>query len=426
MAPRGAGERLFAALRNNQDVSGAFDFVLAQANLVPVYLEMAKGAESADAFPWEFLFSDTQRFLALSKFWPIARSLHSATLPKVTFRELTMVNGRPQIRVLVVLGAGNDWKWEWRAFRDLRNKAKELRCDLQLRILVGHGDAAKTINQEAGTRIASSFTNLDDLWTLLRSEEFTPNIIHFLCHGTGGSDPVMHCATILDHETGSKERFDAIAPSELLDKIPKTQFLWMIVLNCCELGDATTPSQQSFARGLLGNEAPVVIAHRAPIEVTDAAEVTRGLYESIFAKADSATQQDTPEEVDWADVLAMARDRLINKHRQGTGPQTAENTVEWSLPVVYVTSSGFVMRTRHGDPDPTASAHAATTLAMQGELLDVNQMPNHYRQDIENINSPGGAVIPTGYVAAPTTTEAHTAVNLTQEEDDEATGLAAC
>jgi hypothetical protein len=423
--PKFAGERLFAALRNNQDVSGAFDFVLAQANLVPVYLEMANGAESADAFPWEFLFSDAQKFLALSKFWPIARSLYSASLPNVTFRELTMVNGRPQIRVLVVLGAGKDWEWEWRAFCDLRDKAEEKGCDLQLRILVGHSHAAMEINHDAGKNIASPFTNLDELWALLRSGIFSPNIIHFLCHGTGGTDPVMHCATILDHETRSKERFDAIAPSELLDKIPKTQFLWMIVLNCCELGDATTPSQQSFARGLLGNEAPVVIAHRAPIEVTDAAEVTRGLYESIFAKAYSAIQQDTPE-VDWADVLAIARDRLISKHRQGTGPQTAENTVQWSLPVVYVTSSGFVMRTKPGDPDPSASAHAATTLAMQGELLDVDQLPDHNRQDIENINSSGGAVILGGYVAEPATAEAHTIGDLKQEEDDEETGFAAC
>jgi hypothetical protein len=423
-APRTAGETLFAALMNNQDVSEAFDFVLELENLIPVYLEMAHGAQSADAFPWEFLFSDTQRFLALSEFWPIARSLYSANLPKVTFRELTVVANRPQIRVLVVLGAGNDWEWEWRAFRDLRDKADKMGCELRLRILVGHGDASTKINQEAGAQIACPFTNLDELWTLLRGEEFTPNVIHFLCHGTGGEDPVMHCATILDHETRSEERFDVIAPSELLRKIPKTQFLWMIVLNCCELGGTINPSQQSFARGLLGNEAPVVIAHRAPIEVTDAAEVTRGLYEAIFAKANQAAEQNAPE-VDWADVLAIARDRLISKHRKGTEPQTAENTVQWSLPVVYVTSSGFVMRTSHGDPDPAGSARAATTSAMQGEFLDVDQMPDELRNDIENMNSPGGVEIPNEYAEASAAGELRTAIESSHEEDEEE-GFTAC
>src|SRR5260221_13857306 len=348
--PRTSGETLFAALENNKDVSEAFDFVFGQETLVPVYLEMAKGAESSDAFPWEYLFSNTQRFLALSEFWPIARSLYSANLQEVPVRELTVRAGRPQIGVVVVLGAGDDWEWEWKAFRDLRDKAEKQGCDLRLRILVGHSTASGKINQEAGARIATAFTNLDELWALVRDETFLPNIIHFLCHGTGGTNPVMHCATILDHETGTKERFDVIPPSELLRQIPKTRFPWMIGLNCCELADATAESQQSFARGLLGNEAPVVIAHRAPIEVTDAAEVTCGLYESILNKV-NVTAKLGARQVDWADVLALARDRLISQHRKGTGPETAESTVQWSLPVVYVTSPGFVMFTNHGDPD---------------------------------------------------------------------------
>jgi CHAT domain-containing protein len=421
--PRTSGETLFAALGNNKDVSEAFDFVFGQETLVPVYLEMAKGAESADAFPWEYLFSNTQRFLALSEFWPIARSLYSASLPNVTFRELTITAGRPQIRVLVVLGAGDDWEWEWKAFRALSEKAKEQRCDLRLRILVGHGDASRKINREAGADIASPFKNLDELWALVRDETFLPNVIHFLCHGTGGTDPVMHCATILDYETETKERFDVIAPSELLRQIPKTQFLWMIVLNCCELADATAESQQSFARGLLGNEAPVVIAHRAPIEVTDAAEVTRGLYESILNKAKVAAHLG-PRDVDWADVLAIARDRLISKHRKGTGPQTAESTVQWSLPVVYVTSPGFVMLTNHGDPDPAGSARAATNSAMQGELLDVDQLPDKYREHIDNIEPHAVSGHPENVEDAATVEFETAAEPKREEEEDE--GLATC
>jgi hypothetical protein len=422
--PRTSGETLFASLENNDDVSKAFDFVLAQETLVPVYLEMAKGAESVDAFPWEYLFSNTQRFLALSKFWPIARSLYSASLPNVTFRELTIRAGQPQIRILAVFGAGDDWKWEWKAFRDLLKEAEKQGCDLRLRILVGHASASREINHEAGGRIAWPFTNLDELWTLLRDETFLPNVIHFLCHGTGGTDPVMHCATILDHETGTKERFDVIAPSELLRQIPKTRFLWMIVLNCCELADATAESQQSFARGLLGNEAPVVIAHRAPIEVTDAAEVTLGLYESLLKKANVAAEVGA-REVDWADVLALARDRLISKHRKGTGPQTAESTVQWSLPVVYVTSPGFVMLTNHGDPDPVGSARAATSSAMQGELLDVDQLPDEYRRHIDNVDSSAGSVEFAESVEAVASREAQIAPEAAREEDEDE-GFAAC
>src|SRR5580692_2312218 len=110
--PRTSGETLFAALEANKEVAEAFDFVLGQETLVPVYLEIAKGAESTDAFPWEYLFSNAQRFLALSKFWPIARSLYSANLQDSRARELTIISGRPQIRVLAVFGAGDDWEWE--------------------------------------------------------------------------------------------------------------------------------------------------------------------------------------------------------------------------------------------------------------------------------------------------------------------------
>lgn len=223
------------------------------------------------------------------------------------------------------VGAGNDWEWEWKSFRALAQKAQDLGCDFRLRLLVGHSEAWKRINREAGAAIASAFTNLDELWALLRDEKFCPNIIHFLCHGTAGKDPVMHCATILDHETHSQQRLDIVTPGEILRRLPKNQFLWMIVLNCCELAEATAENQQSFARGLVGNEAPVVIAHRAPIEVTDAATVTCGLYESIFAKA-AAASGESAQEVEWADVLAIARDKLLNNHRKGTGPQTEENT----------------------------------------------------------------------------------------------------
>jgi len=423
--PRTSGETLFAALKNNQDVREAFDFVLKQETLVPVYLEMAKGAESADVFPWEYLFSNKQRFLALSQFWPIARSLYSASLQGIPFRELTITEGRPQIRVLAVFGAGDDWKWEWKAFRELRDNAEKQGCDLRLRILVGHSEACRKINQEAGTDVASQFTNLDQLWDLVRDETFLPNVIHFLCHGTGGTDPVMHCATILDHETRSEERFDVIAPSELLRKIPKTRFLWMIVLNCCELANATAESQQSFARGLLGNEAPVVIAHRAPIKVKDAAEVTLGLYESILHKAKVAAELSVPQEVDWADVLALARDRLINAYKaeqKKTGPETAESTVQWSLPVVYVTSPGFVMFTNHGDPDPVGSARAATKSAMQGELLDIDQLPDEYRKHVDNVDS-NALTAPVECVEAVATGDSQIVEPAREEDEDE--GLAA-
>lgn len=384
--PKEAGEALLTELRNNNDVSDAFDFALAQEDLVPVYLEMAKGAEIADAYPWEFLFSDHKRFLALSGFWPVARSFYSATYSNVTSRELTISSNLPQVRVLAVFGAGDDWVWEWKAFHDLRAKAAEMGCDFQLRILVGHANAADQINREAGSRIASPFRNVDELWELLRGEVFVPNILHFLCHGTSRTDPAMHCATILDHETGLEERFDVIAPSELLSHIPQTDFLWMIVLNCCELGDGKTPSQQSFARKLLGNEAPVVIAHRAPIEVTDAEYVTRGLYQAIFKKALKVLHEDDSE-VDWADVLDIARERLIAKHKKSLGqsytaPEAAEKTVQWSLPAVYVTSPPFIMHARQEPPDPTSNAHDVTFSALRRELLDVSHLPHNYRREI--------------------------------------------
>jgi hypothetical protein len=233
----------------------------------------------------------------------------------------------------------------------------------------------------------------------------------------------MHCATVLDHETRSQQRLDIVTPGEILRRLPKNQFLWMIVLNCCELAEATAESQQSFARGLVGNEAPVVIAHRAPIEVTDAATVTSGLYESIFAKAADASGE-SAQEVEWADVLAIARDKLLNNHRKGTGPQTEESTVQWSLPVVYVTSPGFVMHTNHGDPDPVGSAWAATTVAMQNELLEVDQLPDEYRHNIQNVDSSSRGIEVPMEAEASAFAKPDTTVNETLKDEEE--GFAAC
>lgn len=82
------------------------------------------------------------------------------------------------------------------------------------------------------------------------------------------------------------------------------------------------------------------------------------------------------------------------------------------------------MRTNHGDPDPVGSAWAATTVAMQNELLDVDQLPDEYRRNIENVDSASSGITLPAEVEASSFTQPEATAS--QRADDEEEGFAAC
>lgn len=378
------GLAIYQALTSNPNILNVLNSVLMidPARTEPIYLYLDSAA--ADEFPWEVIChgpaAGNREFLALDPRWPIGRIVGRA---KSATTELPYA---PPLRMLAVLAAtGVTARTEWTAIHDtIRGSG----VDIELLVLLCEKSLKDEIDALGDPKITTQFV-IDGTRFRQTLTTFRPNLLHFFCHGLGGSFPTLQLATRVD--------FDANAPIGSVEIQPKDfslagglrDSLWLVTLNCCEGAKSASsdveppaagepaaapapaaapvsPSQgiHSFARSLVELWGfPAVVGMRERIAVTAASRFSRSFYGTMFDRLKGLLALTaSPVSIEWVQMLSQPRSDLI-----------AEGSLPWSLPVLYIRPEEFLIESA-----------AADQTANQAEL----KVLRDFRNDVGNLLPP--------------------------------------
>jgi len=253
---------------------------------------------------------------------------------------------------VVIAAANYDGREEWNQIATALRK-----LELPVSILALVSDAALKKEMEKTTwdgnvQLKAQFTGDKDL-LLKELGAFSPNIVHFFCHGTADPDPLLLVET-RNIRLGATDDVPITLSSGDLEPIVQSSWFWLAVLNCCQ-GSKASAQLPSLARELVQKGAPTVIAMRESVAVADAQLFTEEFYPALVDQLNSlfkvATlvpeEEKVPvEELVWIRPLHAARWRLA------TTPSTRQpaSAIEWTYPVIYVNRDELCLR--RGSPVP--------------------------------------------------------------------------
>jgi len=358
--PRSDGKILLELLRRQPAISQALDAVTPRDESAPIYLQLEDGGDELDALPWEVLFHPSRKFLSLSNFWPVVRSKQIFNLRDLE-RDVCVRRRRTKIRLLAVLAAaGADWRRELCSFEKASLACSKLACDLE--VILFHSARGPVTSAAIAPDRIRPFTSAQALWDAIA--EFSPNILHFFCHGSVANGPQLHCARVLYHDQPIPENMVTISPECLQRNLPLSQSLWMVVLNACSTGAAAGENQHSFARELLSPQIPLVLANRVPVEERDASILTERLYPSL---AQTVRSHARSNEAEWSGSLLSARNALVNL------PTAAQDA--WSRPMLYAVPNRFRFHPV-ATADPEDASRRETVDSVQSHLRHVGHFPD--------------------------------------------------
>jgi hypothetical protein len=339
-----AGARLFSAVAEHPDIAAYLQTALQTkaGGRYPVYVEIATSA-GAEGLPWEVLCSPGGDFLGLDERWALARMVEP---PQTAAPFYTLT---PPIRIAAVLSClGVSAVGELAALRE--SIASVGQGQTQLLVIASEEQLIIDLQteQQAGQApevfgVEVMPTDLSELQRLVSN--FGPHMLHLFCHGSVEGGPHVRLALKSDWQAANPTPGLLAEARDFHGFTRRTEDLpWLAVLNCCE-GAAPGPAAdaQSLTLGLaLEGIAPAVIGLREPVVSDTANLLTRALYTKLLgdlvARIDNAGQP--PQPLDWAHLVASARERLARINGQILS-QAAASTKEWTMPVVYVRPDEF-------------------------------------------------------------------------------------
>lgn len=341
------GKMVRDALRQNQGISGVLD-ELSRAlphQMRPLFVMLRPS--DAERINWEMLCDGDDAFIALDERWPIARIIDPINAPPRLPCELTT-----PVRLMAVISALGirDQRKEWELLRDAVAYARGNGLKVKLKVLAGDSKLFQTIEQEIAQAKAGNAPGADDTEVgpiettpsrlTQRIREWGPNILHVFCHGradAGGQ--ALEFATANDHL-----QFAAHDPATTVGSVVvSAQHLvtlgasmvnpWLMVLNCCSSGQAGV-GLHSMANQIVSRGFPAVVAMMEPVAANDAYEFTRAFYPRAFdllKKASDELANKTSASLEWTPAMYQARCAISE-----LDGREAENSPEWSLPVLYL------------------------------------------------------------------------------------------
>ncbi|HEX6871136.1 MAG TPA: CHAT domain-containing protein [Micromonosporaceae bacterium] len=341
---RAAGELLFTALAEAPALSPALTAALRiqPPDQRPIYVNVT-GLSLGQALPWETLFAPAiHDFLSLDPRWPVGRIVPGAR-PEPTPWRLD-----PPLRIAAVLSClGVPADEEWQA---LRAAVEESGLDCRVCLLVSENELYQRI--EAArlpwadlAKVPSDYAGLQSLIT-----RFNPHVLHLFCHGsTGHGGPHLEVAVGSDWLTGTADRSHFLESRGIRELTPVTAATpWLIVLNACESATPATldVGPQTLASALVADYAvPAVVGMRQPVLSVDAARFTRRFYASLFETLRRALDRSAAElGIDWASLAVTARDALRRGRDSLPPTSAAARTTQWTLPVVHVRPTQFMLQ----------------------------------------------------------------------------------
>ncbi len=330
-----AGELLYQDLATHNAVQQAIQQAQAiSQGMAPIYVHAVDGND-AEELPWETLFTPQNEFLALHRRWPIGRMASSTVSFAGNIHQF-----RSRLRLMAILTAAQvDAIYEWRALHQAISAGP---LEVQLRVLVCQDTVKSEIENLGSNLISVDFlpTDLNDLEREIQT--FSPNILHFFCHGSTLGGPHLQLASRADWSAGKAHGSVALDASQLLQIPNITQFAWLMTLNCCR-GAAPAADISSLARGLVVAGIPAVLGMRETVTSNDANLFCEAAYRAILAEIHTCVNSGAARTgVEWVKLLFEPRRRLAQQHGAGqTLTGAAAATKQWTLPVIYVRPEPF-------------------------------------------------------------------------------------
>jgi hypothetical protein len=338
---RRCGRSLGIRLAANRDIKEALEHVATQRHTEEFQIFIEVGPPELENLPWEAIWRRHLNFLALHPAAPIARrpSYINNGIPAERYVE-------PRLRVLAVLSAsGVDPEGEWRQLAaSLAGHGDRYR----LKLFVSDERLAAEIGRAADPRVTCHWVPGSPATLIGEARAFRPNVLHFFCHGRS-TPPSLELLT--------RSQEPVCLPSSELAQLSGFDALWLVTLNCCE-GGQSSGAMYSIARELSDAGVAAVVAMREGILSTDANIFTGAFYGDIVPSLvrllpPSAGPADIPESI-LLNGLRAARQRLY------PAPRTADDSPEWTFPILYLRRSSIRLKPR---PEPVEPSERAASLS---------------------------------------------------------------
>jgi hypothetical protein len=347
----------------------------------PIFLEL--NSPNAENIPWETLWAEPVRFLALDddKRWPLGR-LTTTTVP---IREIRR-NAEPRLKITAILAAaGVDPVEEWNSLFD---SLDPLGNNVHLQVLVSRDELRDLVNQkiqQAPDKISVAFVG-DRRNLLLKIVGFGPNVVHFFCHGNATDRPHLEIENRTDY-IRSRTTGSVLLEVAELKELARLDTLWLVTLNCCR-GASPSASIQSLASSLVREGLPAVVGMREAVDVADANLFTRSFYEALLGQlmpilaqhAAGAKSILVPQTI-WAAALHAPREQLVHQQLGGRlHVEAAASTLAWTLPVLYAHQAKLLLSSLGNERvlDESKRVELRTYLSLfkvQRTLAEVQQTP---------------------------------------------------
>lgn len=329
------GRLLRDALRKHAGIAAVLDS-LGQAPAgaqAPLYVKLSEG--DAELIAWETLCDVGDKFVALDRRWPIGR----ITDPASTIARPAPLFRLPVRIALVIAAFGVDGQvQEWEMVRDAADEARTRGLPVEVMVLTGDPVVFQQVTQDiAANRAWATVAGVDDSGARVLSalRKWQPNIIHFFCHGHAGDrEQSLELATAADLADAARTGGSVLINGDQLSSFGESlDNPWLLVLNCCEGAQATTDSL-SLAHRVVSSAFPAAFAMLEPVDVSDAHEFTRAIYDSLLEELRGVKKSlaaGEPVHFEWATITHGARDAINARHKGMASSQR-----EWALPALYV------------------------------------------------------------------------------------------
>ncbi len=305
----------------------------------------------AEQICWEVLWN--RKFLALSKWWPIARIAGTEPRAIIDLASDPIDKDHP-LRILALISAGGvEGKEQWNGLYEAVQSGRKKDFPIKLTVLTGEEALSNQIFLQTGVdsnlTVKPISSKIISLERILESE--SPHLIHFFCHGSATfSSPRLEIATFGSFDRSQDEEKDLILSLEQLAGLESIRNAWLITLNCCQ-GGAASNEIASLTYSLVAQGVAAVVGMTEELEVLDAHEFCRQFYPEVITTIENAVSEaraNGSAKLEWLDALYAPRTAIRDKH-----PNGPENERQWALPVLYMQLEPIQL---HAPKEPTGTS----------------------------------------------------------------------
>jgi hypothetical protein len=323
--PSERGAALMKLLTSHKPVKAALNDILGRPVTdppQPLYVRVT--AKSADALPWEQLYSPRHGFCALDRRWPVGRIV-------ARHHDITDRGFVPPLRIVALLSAaGRSGLRQLDAMLASLAGPDARRLGVSLHVISGEPAVLERARTCGIAGVAAEVMANDPAAVARQVTAAQPHVLHVLSHGGAiGGLRLLALATMADFAAGEETGLVRLAAPQLAQALDPCN-PWLVVLAACDTAESA--DGPGLAQDLVEAGVPAVIGMRRLVDLSDTDRFCESLYPEILGTiaAAFAAQEGASARVvlDWACALTAPRVAL-----SGPDPVTHD---AWSDPILYV------------------------------------------------------------------------------------------